>query len=136
MFALNFFSKEISINFINTVKVNSFVVFYSCTNNNGNGNGSNDYNQYSPSVIHPDNESEIDGNYVSEDSVIDHESDFAREVMTGSTMKKTLNKLNLDIPLPRLEKGMYGITPTQLEKYREHVKNKPRKYTFNYPMLL
>ena len=76
MFALSLFSKEISINFINTAKVNSFVVFYSCTNNNGDG-----------------------------------------------------NELSPDIPQSRLGKGMYGITPKELKKYREDIKNKPEKYT-------
>ena len=127
MFILDLFSRQKAIDALHTTKVNNFVMFYSSTNDNGDGNVGNE----NDNVLHSVN------NDIS-NLCWNDESDSPSDI---ESLNDELNSIVGDEPdtefkNPELEKDDYSksdsytITDKELQKYREFLKNRANKLTF------
>ncbi len=119
MFVLDLFSRQIAIDALDITKVNNFVMFYSSTNDNGDGNAGNE----NDNVVHSLRDNENDSSPDIE-SLDDEFNSVSGDESDTESKNSGLEKDNYS------RKGSYTITNRELQKYREFLKNKSKKLTF------
>ena len=119
MFVLDLFSRQRAIDAPHITKVNNLVMFYSSANNNGDENGGDENDNILDSLRDAGIDSPRDTESLNDGFISIPEDESDTEVKNSGLEKDNYSKRN-----------SYTITDRELQKYREFLKDRPKKFTF------